>query len=48
MFPSGAKLEVLLLNDLLLKTLTNLPPCFGRFGRSKTNIPPVLFVAILL
>ena len=47
MFPSGAKFSVLLLDEILLKTLTNFPPYFGKSGKSKTKIPAVLFSATL-
>ena len=46
-FPSGAKFSVLLFDEILLKTLTYFPPCFGKSGKSKTNIPAVLFSATL-
>ena len=47
-FPSGAKLSVSLSMDLLSKTLIWCPPCWGKSGRSKTKIPPVLWEARLL
>ena len=46
-FPSGAKLSVLLCTIELLKTRTSWPPCCGNPGKSKTKIPPVLSSAVL-
>ena len=46
-FPSGAKLGVLLLREILLNTRMEWPPCWGRLGRSNTRKPPVLLTAVL-
>ena len=37
-FPSGAKFSVLLFDEILLKTLTNFPLCFGKSVKSITKI----------
>ena len=47
MLPGGAKFCVSLSTIWLLNTRVEWPPCFGRFGRSNTRMPPALCVATL-